>query len=249
MTTIYELIERVRRDLGDTDAQTQRWSDAQLMRHVEHAVREYSRAAPQEVRSTVATVSGSREVSISSLTPLVRVVRVEFPVDQFPPVYAAHSVWGTTIVLHTDALPNGDNCYVYWHQGHAVDGDSSSIPEHHEEIVVAGAVSYAAQERAAAASNQVNVDPQAVQHFEAVAARWGDRFDRWLTELMAETLARQGQQFAVPVPAAGEYSFLAAAKRQEFELGLRDVRRKLRSGQLWTVPGALGRDQSRDWGP
>ena len=46
----------VRRDLKDEDSQNYRWSDDELDRHIDHAVREFSNACPQEQQSDIATV-------------------------------------------------------------------------------------------------------------------------------------------------------------------------------------------------
>ncbi len=51
---------RVRRDLHDEDAASQRWSDNELDRHIGRALRELSLAAPLEASSTLATRAGSR---------------------------------------------------------------------------------------------------------------------------------------------------------------------------------------------
>ena len=84
-----EMRTRVRRDLRDTDPAHERWSDDELDRHIERAVRELSLAAPVEVVATLTTAAGSRDLDVSTLTGRVSIDAVEYPAGQYPPAFAA----------------------------------------------------------------------------------------------------------------------------------------------------------------
>ena len=147
----------VRRDLHDEDAGNYRWSNDELDRHIAHAVKEFSEAIPYEQKATKATTSGSREVDISTLTDRIMVQAVEYPVDKFPKRYQRFSVWGDTITLLGDEVPDGSNAYIYYGKLHTLDASTSTIPTNLEDLVAAGAEGYAAVEWAVYAVNRVNV--------------------------------------------------------------------------------------------
>ncbi len=117
MTTIAELQTRMRRDLHDEGAA--RWTDTVLQRHLERAIREYSLAAPREVKTVLATAAGSRDLSIAGLTDMVSVAAVEWPVGQYPAEYVRFSIWQSTLSLLTDQLGDGSDVAVYWLALHA----------------------------------------------------------------------------------------------------------------------------------
>ena len=97
-----EMRTRVRRDLRDTDPADERWSDDELDRHIERAVRELSLAAPLEAVATLTTASGSRDLDAAALAARVSIDTVEYPAGQYPPSYAAFSAWGDTLTLVVD---------------------------------------------------------------------------------------------------------------------------------------------------
>ena len=149
---------RVRRDLHDEDAQSYRWSDDELDRHIDHAVRELSLALPLEAKADLTTTAGSRELSISSLYDVVTIEAVEYPVGQYPPVYVRFSVWAQNLTLLVDQVPSGsEDVYVYYDKLYTLDASSSTIPAPLEDLVAMGAAGYAAVEWASFATNRVNV--------------------------------------------------------------------------------------------
>ena len=177
-----EMKTRVRHDLGDTDATDYRWTDAELDRHIEHGVRELSLAIPQEAKATLATSAGSRELSIASLDEIVSVEAVEYPADQYPPVYVPFSLWGDALTLLVEDAPGaGERVYVYYGKLHTLDANGSTVPASLEELVAIGAEGYAALEWSSYASNRVNVGGAEVwRHYQA----WGrERLDSFLKGL------------------------------------------------------------------
>jgi len=147
----------VRRDLKDEDAGSYRWTNDELDRHISHAVREISEAIPLEQKATKDTASGSRALDISSLSDRVTVAAVEYPADKFPQRYQRFSLWGDTLTLLGDEVPDGSNAYVYYGKLHTLDVSTSTIPQQFEDLVATGAEGYAAVEWAVYATNRVNV--------------------------------------------------------------------------------------------
>ena len=147
----------VRRDLKDEDVANYRWTDNELDRHINHAVRELSEAIPYEQKATKATTADSRDIDISSLSDRIMVQAVEYPVDKFPKQFQRFILWGDTITLLGDEVPDGSNAYIYYGKLHTLDAESSTIPSYLEDLIVAGACGYAAVEWAAYAINRVNV--------------------------------------------------------------------------------------------
>ena len=147
----------VRRDLKDEDAANYRWTDDELDRHITHTVREFSEVIPYEQKVTKATTLGSRDIDISSLSDRIMVQAVEYPVDKFPKQLQRFILWGDTITLLGDEVPDGSNAYVYYGKLHTLDAASSTIPSYLEDLIAAGAGGYAAVEWAVYAINRVNV--------------------------------------------------------------------------------------------
>ena len=149
---------RVRQDLHDQDSNNYRWTDAELDRHIDHAVREVSLVMPVEAESTLTTSADSRELSLASLDGLIAVEAVEYPTGQYPPAYIPFNLWGSILSLLVDKLPVADEeLNIYYGKLHTLDGSTSTIPVHLEDLVATGAAAYAALEWASFATNRVNL--------------------------------------------------------------------------------------------
>lgn len=153
-----EVRTRLRKDLHDDDSS--RWSDADLDRHIDHALRELSLSVPLECKATL-TTSASRDLSLSSLSDLVAVEAVEYPVGNYPPSYNRFSIWGGIITLLTETVPYaGEDVAIYYGKLHTLDASSSTLPAKLEDLLALGAAAYAAIEWASYATNRVNVGGQ-----------------------------------------------------------------------------------------
>jgi hypothetical protein len=153
-----DMRSKIRKDLHDEDSQNYRWTDSDLDRHIDHAVRELSLSCPLEAKATLSTTAGSRDLSISSLSDLVEIEAVEYPAGNYPPSYVRFSGWADTLTLLIDSLPgDGEDVYVYYGKLHALGTGSSTIPSRLEDLVALGAAAYAAIEWASFATNRVNV--------------------------------------------------------------------------------------------
>ncbi len=171
----------VRRDLHDEDSQDYRWSDDELDRHIAHAVSDFSEAVPEEVKATVTTTAGSREIDISGLTDRIMVQAVEYPVDRFPPRYQRFALWADKLTLLGPEVPDGSSAYIYYGRLHTLDDTTSTIPAHYEDLVATGACGYAAVEWAVFAINRANVGGAGTPE---ELLRWGrERLSRFRREL------------------------------------------------------------------
>jgi hypothetical protein len=133
----------VRRDLKDEDNSNYRWQDNEIDRAIQRAVAELSRYVPSEMKSVIATTDGSRDIDIATLTNRVSVDRVEFPVGETPRRFQRFVLYSDTITLTGDAEGDGENCYIYWGKVHTLDGSTSTIPGHLEDVLALGAAAYA----------------------------------------------------------------------------------------------------------
>ena len=181
----------LRKDLRDEDSANYRWTDGELDRHVQRAVRDFSLASPLEAKTTLAATPGSRDISISALTDLVAIEAVEYPAGAYPASYVRHSVWLNILTLLVDAAPaSAENVVIYYTQLHMIDGSSSTVPARFEDVIACGAAGYAAVEWASFATNRVNAGGQDV---------WRD-YLTWGQDRLAEfqrELARHGRRNAV----------------------------------------------------
>ena len=185
-----QLRSRVRRDLKDEDFSNYRWTDEELNRHIDRAVREFSLAVPREVQA-VLTTAQSRELSVSTLSDRVAVEVVEYPRGQYPPSYVLFSLWGDTLTLLIDKVPaSGEEVVVYYGRLHTLDNTTSTLPPHLEEVVAMGAEGFACLEWANFAINRVNTGG---------AGTWREYLTFGQEKLGAfmEALARHGKKGAV----------------------------------------------------
>jgi hypothetical protein len=172
----------LRQELHDADAANYRWQDSILNRHLARAVRELSLVLPREQKTALNTTAGSRSLSISSLSDLVRIEAVEFPTGAWPPVYVQFSVYETTLTLLLDGVPASvEPVNVYWGKLHTLDVSTSTLPPSAEDVVVTGAAAYAALEWASFATNRANVSGTAA--FENYQA-WGEERLRQFREAL-----------------------------------------------------------------
>ena len=200
-----EMRTRVRRDLRDTDPADERWSDDELDRHIERAVRELSLAAPLEAVATLTTASGSRDLDVSALAARVSIDAVEYPAGQYPPSYAAFSSWGDTLTLVVDRAPHaGERATVYYSALHTLTDEASTLPAALEEIVATGAGGYAALEWASFATNRVNAGgADTWRHYHIWAQERLAAFARALAKHGRERRVRSRQLYRPPGDAVG----------------------------------------------
>ena len=187
MTTLTDIRARVRTDLRDEDAGEYRWVSAELDRHIFHALRELSLAVPAEKKTTLEVTARSRDLPLSSLAGLVLVDSVEYPAGQIPPAYVDFRVWGDTLSLLTERVPDeGEKAAVCYGSLHTLDYTGSTVPEALEDVLVAGACGHAALSMSGFTINRLNTGGDAVWRDYMV---WG----RERLNVFHRALARYGR--------------------------------------------------------
>jgi len=137
-----EMRARVREDLQDTDSQNYRWTDAEVDGAIDRVVMEYSLHAPIQQQADIATTDGDTELDISSLTGLLKVESVEFPIGKTPKYMQRFEYWAGHLYMEDEG--DGTDARVRWLKKHTLTADSTTTPAEHEEIIVLGATGYLA---------------------------------------------------------------------------------------------------------
>jgi len=172
---------RVRQDLQDEDAQNYRWTDDQVDGAIERVVKEFSIVYPIQQQDDIATVESSREIDISSLSGLIRVESVEFPIGENPTYYQKFRLWQDTIEMTNEG--DGSDARVRWYKEHTLNGSSSTIPAQFEELIVLGATGYLAS-----SASVYTVDKATIAGKWATInfLKWGEqRLERYESNLKA----------------------------------------------------------------
>ena len=109
---------RVREDLQDEDEANYRWTNDQVDGAIERVVREFSIVYPIEQQDDIATVDSSKDIDISSLTGLIKVESVEFPIGENPSYYQKFRIWQDTIQMDDEG--DGGDARVKWYKEHTL---------------------------------------------------------------------------------------------------------------------------------
>ena len=197
MPTIDDLRTRLRIELHDEDSGAYRWEDEVLDRHLLRAVKNLSFNWPREQKTTLSASAGSRDLSLSSLTDLVRVYAVEYPVGRYPASFVQHSVFAGTLTLLAEQAPGGvEDVDVYWGAVHTLDESTSTVPAVAEDIVLTGAAGFAAVELATFATNRANLGgPETMRQYMDWGERLLRRFHESLRELGDRARVRQSSLY------------------------------------------------------
>jgi len=187
-----EMRARVREDLQDTDSQNYRWMDDDVDGAIQRVVLEYSLHAPIEQQDDVATTEGDTELDISSLSGLLEIKSVEFPIGQTPKYLQRTEYWAGHLYMEDEG--EGEDARVRWLKKHILDAQSTTIPAEHEEIIVLGATGYLAMSASAYTVDRATI---AGRHANINYKAWGkerlDHFDRKLKAISrsAKVLPRE----------------------------------------------------------
>jgi hypothetical protein len=138
---------RVREDLQDTDSQNYRWTDDEVEGAILRAVDEYSIHAPIQQQSDIATTNDNNELVISSLSGILKVEAVEFPLGETPRHLQHIDYWAGKLYMQDDG--DGSNARVRWLKKHTLAAGSTTIPVEHDEILVLGATGHLAMSASA----------------------------------------------------------------------------------------------------
>jgi hypothetical protein len=174
-----EMRARVREDLQDTDSQNYRWTDGEIGGAIERVVTEYSLVVPIEQQDDIATTGGDTELDISSLSGLIEIESVEFPIGEQPKYLQRTEYWAGRLYMQDEG--DGEDARVRWLKRHTLDAGGTTIPAEHEEIIVLGATGYLAMSASAYTVDRASI---AGHHATVNYKAWGkerlDRYDRKL---------------------------------------------------------------------
>jgi hypothetical protein len=172
VTAISDAIVQLRIHLDDQDAGAYRWTDAELTEHINHALADYNQEMPREQKTVLYTTPGSRDISISSLTDRVRILAIEYPTGNYPPIYVDFSVWSDTLTMLIDDPPaTAVPTYVYWHIPHSLDV-ATTLSTQDKQTVLVGAAGYAASQLASYTAERVTLGgPSTDKDYAAMARR------------------------------------------------------------------------------
>jgi hypothetical protein len=176
-----EMRARVREDLQDTDSENYRWTDDEVDGAIERVVLEYSLHAPIEQQDDIATTDGDTELDISSLSGLLKIESVEFPIGYKPKYFQRTEYWAGHLYMEDEG--NGNDARVKWLKRHTLTAESTTIPAEHEEIIVLGATGYLAMSASVATVDRAFI---AGRYGTVSYKAWGqERLDRYDKKLKA----------------------------------------------------------------
>jgi len=176
-----EMRARVREDLQDTDSENYRWADDEVDGAIDRVVTEYSLHAPIEQQDDIATTDGDTELDISSLSGLLEIKSVEFPISQNLQYPQRFEYWAGHLYMQDKG--DGEDARVRWLKKHTLAAESTTIPTEHEEIIVLGATGYLAMSAAAYTVDRASI---AGRHATINFKAWGkERLDRYDKKLKA----------------------------------------------------------------
>jgi hypothetical protein len=170
-----EMTARVREDLQDTDSQNYHWTADEIEGAISRVVMEYSLHAPIEQQNDLPTTDGDTEIDLSSLSGLLNVESVEFPIGKTPKYLQRFDHWSGKLYMEDEG--DGSNARVRWLKKHTLAVGSTTIPAEHEEIIVLGATGYLAMSAAAYTVDRATI----AGHYGTISYKaWGkDRLDRY----------------------------------------------------------------------
>jgi len=182
-----EVRARVREDLQDTDSQNYRWSDDEVDGAIERVVTEYSLHAPIEQQDDITTTDGDTELDISSLSGLLKIESVEFPIGQTPKYLQRTEYWAGHLYMEDEG--DGEDARVRWLKKHTLTAGSTTIPAEHEEIIVLGVTGYLAMSASAYTVDRASI---AGRHATINYKAWGkERLSRYDKKLKAISRANR----------------------------------------------------------
>jgi hypothetical protein len=149
MSTLATLRARMRLALNDPASASQRFADADLDDALSRAMDTYGLIVPYVRSQLLTSTSGSRIISLSSLTGLTSVLGVRYPWPSSGTVdLPGNDPWrwdqyaGTVVIVGT-TVPAGEQLEVTYASAHVVDTSGSTVPASDEGTLLLGATGYA----------------------------------------------------------------------------------------------------------
>ncbi len=121
------------------------------------ALHRYNEVRPDKTETTLTLSATGREVDISSITDYHQILRVWWDYDstdpEYPPNWRTFELWPGDILFidDPDEPQSADKVRVFYTRLHTISGldsaTATTIPTDHDNLIVAGAAGFAAQER------------------------------------------------------------------------------------------------------
>ena len=207
--------------LGDRDATNYLWPDASIDEHVSNALGELSRYLPDQSSGLKAT-DGSGRIDLSTLAGLIEVTGVfaTNAVFGFVAEQVGFTVWANELTVEVTPVPMLDTSFsLRWTRAHTVTATASTLPAYLEDLVITGAVGYAAAEGQARSANSVNVGGfRTPGEYRELSLDALTRFRAELARLIGGTVDAEGT--VTPAPAAMDVVDEVRAEMLRVENGL-----------------------------
>ena len=174
-TTLATIRGRLQTVLDDAAAAV--WTTGELDQHIQDALRDLSHRIPRERTTTIATTSGSRDVSLATLTERVRIVAVEWPTGSDPKNFVDFSEWADVLRIDSLGIPDGTDCIIYWQSLHSING-TKTLPEDYDDALVHAAAARACDQQAADTTNVLTTGgPGSIADWRRLAAHFRARYE------------------------------------------------------------------------
>jgi len=198
LTTLRDRVEVVLMDTTNA-----KWDTGTLDEAIRAATAAYSSVCPVQGMTALTLATAGREISLSSLTTLLHVLRVWWEytstAPEYPPKWREFEVWpGPVLWINDGEEPGaGDIVRVFYTSAHTLSGlDSATvttIPDAHITPLVQGTAGFAALSRAVDRTEMLNVDGWDFKRLQEYAEGQLAHFDAWLKQLAtAEAVQRAG---------------------------------------------------------
>lgn len=192
LATLRDRLELVLQDSSNTT-----WATADLDEAITQALERYSAICPCYAITTLTLAAAGREISLASVSGLLRVIRVWWEYTAADPEYPPHwrnfELWpGPILFINDGAEPqSGDVVRIWYTAPHTLkdlsSATSTSFPAGDEGIIITGAAAIAALARALETSETLNVDGATAERLMA----WGQLQEQRFTALLAQEARRQ----------------------------------------------------------
>jgi hypothetical protein len=182
--TLTTLRDRVETHLQDSTNAT--WATGDIDEAIEKALEEYNRHSPVLKLGTLTLAADGREVDISSLTTLLRVIHVWHPYDSsdpsWPPNWVQFDVFPGSI-LHIDSPTEpatSDKVRIWYTAPATINGlngaSSTTVPDDDITYLINGAVYYACHMRSIEIAEDLAVDDDVNERIQDVGSENGKAF-------------------------------------------------------------------------
>jgi hypothetical protein len=176
LATMRDRVELVLQDTGNAI-----WATGDIDEAITQVLEQYSRVKPDWAVGTITLAAAGREVSLSTLTGLLRVDKVWCPYDSaspaYPPNWVDFRVWPGSLLYvdSSDEPQNAEKVRVWYTKEHTINGlegaGATTFPVDDDAFLIAGAAAFCARFRAIEVAELANVDADVFKRLEA----WGDK--------------------------------------------------------------------------